>query len=277
MHSTDHIAAAQERGHLLQQLGAGVQGAHAHGGVQLVSGAGCEIHVQLLHVYGGVGCALGAVQHHHSAHGVGALDDLLHGGAQAQHIGDHCNADQLGLGGNFLIQFVQRQAAVLTGVHIHQLCAGGFGHALPGHQVGVMLSHRDDDFIALMQKVHAVAVGHQIQRLGGVLGKDDLVILGVKELGYGVASTLVGIGGTHGQLVHAAMGVGVILIIVVHHGVQHLLGVLGGGGTVQINQAVAVLIGRQDREISRPVVHHQASVQQFRAPRCAALPAGSSQ
>mgnify|MGYP000485424293 CR=1 FL=1 len=50
-----------------------------------------------------------------SAHGVGALDDLLHGGAQAQHIGDHCNADQLGLGGNFLIQFVQRQAAVLTG------------------------------------------------------------------------------------------------------------------------------------------------------------------
>ena len=80
--------------------------------------------------------------------------------------------------------FVQRQAAVLTGVHIHQLCAGGFGHALPGHQVGVMLSHRDDDFIALMQKVHAVAVGHQVQRLGGVLGEDDLVILGVKELGY---------------------------------------------------------------------------------------------
>ena len=276
MHSADHIAAAQERGHLLQQFGAGVQGTHAHGGIQFVGGAGRKIHIQLLHVHGGVGCALGAVQHHHGTHGVGALDDLLHGGAQAQDVGNHRNTDQFRLIGNFLIQFVQRQAAVLAGVHIHQLGTGGFGHALPGHQVGVVLGHGDDDLIALMQKVHAVAVGYQVQCLGGVLGKDDLVILGVKELGHGMARTLVGIGGAHGQFVHAAMGVGVILIIVVHHSVQHLLGVLGGGGTVQIDQAVAVFIGRQDREISRPVVHHQASVQQFRAPRCAALPAGFS-
>ncbi len=141
----------------------------------------------------------------------------------------------------------------------------------------MVLSHRDDDFIALMQKVHAVAVGDEVQALGGVLGKDDLVILGVKELGYGVASTLVGVGGTHGQLVHAAVGVRVLFRIVIDHRVQDLHGVLGRGGAVQIDKAIAVFVGRQDRKISRPVVHHSASVQHFHVLHPAKNPTGSSQ
>ena len=116
-----------------------------------------------------------------------------------------------------------------------------------------MLRHGDDNFIALVQEIHAVAVGDQVQALGRVLGKDDLIVLGVEELRYGMARTLVGIGGTHRQLVNAAVGVCVLFIIVVDHRVQNLRGVLGGGGAVQIDKALAVFIGSQNGEISRPI------------------------
>ena len=116
-----------------------------------------------------------------------------------------------------------------------------------------MLRHRDNDLIALVQEIHAVAVGDEVQRLGRVLGKDDLIVLGVEELRHGMARTLVGIGGTHRQLVNAAVGVCVLFSIVVDHRVQNLRGVLGRGGAVQIDKALAVFIGSQNGEISRPI------------------------
>ena len=83
--------------------------------------------------------------------------------------------------------------------------------------VGVVLGHGDDDFIALMQKIHAVAVGDEVQALRRVLGEHDLVVLCVKKLRYGVAGSLVGVGGAHGQLVNAAVGVRVLFRIVIDH------------------------------------------------------------
>ena len=217
MHSADHIAAAHERGHLFQQSGACVQRTDAHGGVQLVGRAGRKIHVQLLDVHGGVGRALGAVQHDDSAHGVGTLHNFFYRRAQTQHVRDHRHGDDLRLGGDFFVQLLGGQAAVLAGIHINQLCAGGLGHALPRHHVGVVLGHGDDDFIALMQKIHAVAVGDEVQALRRVLGEHDLVVLCVKELRYGVAGSLMGVGGAHGQLVNAAVGVRVLFRIVIDH------------------------------------------------------------
>ena len=46
----------------------------------------------------------------------------------------------------------------------------------------VVLGHGDDDFIALMQKIHAVAVGDEVQALRRVLGEHDLVVLCVKKI-----------------------------------------------------------------------------------------------
>jgi len=148
--------------------------------------------------------------------------------------------------------------------------------ALPRHHVGVMLGHGDDDFIALMQKIHAVAVGNEVQALRRVLGEHDLVVLCVKELRYGVTGSLVGVGGAHGQLVNAAVGVRVLFRIVIDHRVQDLHGVLGRGGAVQIDKAIAVFVGSQNRKISRPV-HHSASVQHFHVLHPAKNPTGSYQ
>ena len=70
----------------------------------------------------------------------------------------------------------------------------------------MVLGHRNNDLIAFVQKVHPVAVGDQIQRFGGVLRKDDLIIFRMKELCHTVTCALVGIGGTHGQLVTPRWG-----------------------------------------------------------------------
>ena len=42
-----------------------------------------------------------------------------------------------------------------------------------------------------------------------------------------------------GEVIHAPVGVGVVVGVVAGHGVQHLRGVLGGGGAVQISLAFA--------------------------------------
>ena len=71
--------------------------------------------------------------------------------------------------------------AVRAGVEVHELGTRCFRHPLPGHQIGVVFGHRDHDFVALMQEMQAITIGHQIQGFGGVLGEDDLIILGPKE------------------------------------------------------------------------------------------------
>ena len=111
VHGADHVAAAQKGRHLVQQLGPGVQGTHAHGGIQLVGGAGRKVHVQLLHVHRHMGCALGAVQHHHGPYGVCPGHDGFHRGPQAQHVGHHAHGNQLGLGGDLLVQLLLGQIA----------------------------------------------------------------------------------------------------------------------------------------------------------------------
>ena len=217
-----------------------------------MGGAGRKIHIQLFDINGHVRGALGAVQHHHSAHRVGPCHDLFHRGTQAQHVGHHADGDQFGLGSDLFVQLLGGQVAVRAGVEVHELGTRCFRHPLPGHQIGVVLGHRDHDFVALMQEMQAITIGHQIQGFGGVLGEDDLIILGPKEPRHPVAGSFVGVGGTHGQLIHAPVGVGIVFLVVVQHGIQHLLGVLGGGGAVQIDQPIAVFVSGQNGEIFHP-------------------------
>ena len=63
-----------------------------------------------------------------------------------------------------------------------------------------MLGHGNDDFVAFVQEIHAVAVRDKVQALRRVLGEHNFVVLGIKELRHVMAGTLVGVGGTHGQL-----------------------------------------------------------------------------
>ena len=97
-----------------------------------------------------------------------------------------------------------------------------------------------------MQKGAAVSVGHEVQALCGAAGKHDLGLRGcVYEACHGASGLLVQVGGLLREVVHAAMHVGVHLVVFLHHGLYHRAGFLRGGGVVKVNQGAAVHLAGQ--------------------------------
>ena len=118
-----------------------------------------------------------------------------------------------------------------------------------------MLQLRGDDDVP--RPDHAVEpavphrIRHQVQRLGGVLGEHQLVVIGTDERRDGGARTLVGIGGLFGQLMRPAVYGGVARGQKFTLGVEYLHGPLRGGTGVQIHQRLTVSHGaREDGEVA---------------------------
>ncbi len=119
----------------------------------------------------------------------------------------------------------------------------------------------DDDLVAgpepetlrLRTRRRRVAhrVGDEVQRLGGVLGEDDLVAPGcADERRDLVAGGLIQRGGLLGEYVDAAVDVGVVQLVVVPLGVQDAGGLLRARRAVEVDQQpVVVDTPRQDREV----------------------------
>ena len=60
---------------------------------------------------------------------------------------------------------------------------GAGGDLLPGDYVGMVLEHREQDFIARLQITHSPAVGHQVDGFRGTPGPDDFLAgAGVQKL-----------------------------------------------------------------------------------------------
>ena len=111
--------------------------------------------------------------------------------------------------------FGQVEPAVVGEAEPLQLRAGALREQLPRHDVGVVLHLRDDDLGLVVHPVGLVGpaehVGHEVERLGGVLGEDHLVAARrVDEGGDLVAGALVQRRGLLGEHVHTAVDVGVV-------------------------------------------------------------------
>ena len=168
---------------------------------------------------------------------------------------DQHEGDDLRLLGDDLVDVGQVEPAVVGEAEPLQLRAGALREQLPRHDVGVVLHLRDDD---LGLAVHAVGlvgpaehVGHEVERLGGVLGEDHLVAARrVDERGDLVAGALVQRRGLLGEHVHAAVDVGVVLLVVLAERVEHLARLLRGRRVVQVHELLAVVDQAvQDREV----------------------------
>ena len=134
----------------------------------------------------------------------------------------------------------------------HQRGAGLLAHHLPGHDVGVVLQMRDQNFIARPQDRPGKALRHQVDRLGGAAHENDFVARArVDEALQAITRTLVHRRGFLAQGVNAAMNVGVVMPLVIVHRVDHALRALGGGAIVQISQRLAMDQAGQDRELRR--------------------------
>ena len=113
-----------------------------------------------------------------------------------------------------------------------------------------MLHAGDDNFVAGLEVLAAVAAGNQVQPLGSAPDVNNL--LGsrrVDEPSHRLAARLVVVGGALAQRVDAAMHVGVVVQVVVGDGVNHRPGLLRRRRVVQIYQRFPVHLLVQDWEI----------------------------
>ena len=94
----DHVPAAEERRHRLEQLAAAVQHADAGRPVGLVAGPGVEVGAERGDVDRQVRHGLRAVDQHERAGGVRALGDLGDRVDRAEHVGDVGDGDELRAG-----------------------------------------------------------------------------------------------------------------------------------------------------------------------------------
>ncbi|MPM58331.1 hypothetical protein SDC9_105162 [bioreactor metagenome] len=258
----DHLAAAEEGRQLLEQVVVTPQHTDAGGTAEFVTGEGQQIHPESRHVGGPLRNALRTVRHHDRADRVGPVGDLADRVDSAQYVADPGDRDDFR---PFVDQPValcrfQIEPAVVGDVEPAQGRPACLASQLPGHQIRMVLHHRDDDLIAGLQPA-AEGIGGQVERLGGVLGKDDLIgRASVDELRHLHPGTFECCRGLGPQRVHGAGDVGVVAQVVRLHSLDDLAGFLRGVRRVEIDQRVPVDFPVENREISTDSggVPHQA-------------------
>ena len=127
---------------------------------------------------------------------------------------------------------------------------------MPGHNVRVVLHHGEHDLVAGADVLEPEARGDEIDRLRSRAGEDDLVArLGVEEAPHALARGFVGLGGGIGQIMQAAMDVGVFVLVGVDHPLDHRARLLRRSGVVEINERLAVGPLRQDGKVGSDRFH----------------------
>ena len=115
---------------------------------------------------------------------------------------------------------VNIQLAALCYSGMAKNTAGALGKQLPGDKIAVVLHQGEQYLVAFPQKGVPPAAGHQIDRLAGVAGINNLAGTGgTDETGNRLPSPLKGLGGPHTQLVGPPVHVGVVVAVVVAEGV----------------------------------------------------------
>ena len=121
---------------------------------------------------------------------------------------------------------------------------------VPGHDIGVMLHHRNNNFVALANGHAAERARHQVDRLGGVAGKDDLLgSRGIEKAPHGLARILEAGGRGVGKIVQAAMHVCIFHLIGMLDGFQHRTRFLRRGPVVEIDERLAVHLTEKNGKI----------------------------
>ena len=75
-----------------------------------------------------------------------------------------------------LLEFVEEEIAVVVDRRPFDDGAAALAMEMPGHDIGMVLHDREHDLVALADHHAAEALRHEIDRLGGVAGEDDLVL-----------------------------------------------------------------------------------------------------
>ena len=112
-----------------------------------MAGKGEEVRAQFLHVRRKMRHALGTVHDYDCPRLVRPVGDAPHGVHKAEHVGDVGDGDDLRLLRDFFGDILFRKIAVFFQINIFQRRALRFRHALPRHEVGVVLGDGQHDLV----------------------------------------------------------------------------------------------------------------------------------
>ena len=254
----DHRAAGEERGHRLEQFAAPVECTDAGRPEHLVTGEHGEVDIERAHVERQMRGRLTGIQQDERADSVGGGDQLLDRVDDAEHVGDVRDGDQLRALGDLIL--IETERTVVVERDDPQRRAGACGELLPRDEVRVVLHLGRDDLIARAEpeprRRAATAdgrvrerVGDEVDRLGGIGGPDDLVIVGTDEPGHGRPGVFEHLGRLGrervGAAVHGRVQRGGELSLGIQHGQRALRGRPG----IEIDERMPVHLRLQDGEV----------------------------
>jgi hypothetical protein len=121
---------------------------------------------------------------------------------------------------------------------------------VPGHDVRVVLHDREHDLVARLDALAAKRIGDEVDRLGGVARENDFLVPGgIEERAHLFARALIGLGRGIGEVVQAAMHIGIFGGVGALDAVEHGARLLRRSRIVEIDERLAVDLHRQDRKI----------------------------
>src|SRR5262245_9701646 len=247
----DHLAAGEERRHRFEQLAPGPQRAGAHRGQHLVAAERVEVGAEILDVDRHVGHGLGTVDQDEGAGVVGRLDHLLDRVDRAQRVRDVGERDELRLQPEQNLEDVESEAAVVGDRDELEVAVLLLDEELPRDEVRVVLHLGQDDRVAAGDVASAQRVGDEVDRLGRVPGEHDFVGIGRVDEPGDLRPGLLVLGGRFlADRVDPAVDVRVVFAVVVVDGVDDGLRLLRRRGRVEVDEAVAVDLLVEDREVA---------------------------
>ena len=200
-----------------------------------MAGEGEEVDVEVDHIHGYMGRALGTVADEDCPDSMGFRGkglDVIEPAEDIRHLG-HGNKSRLF--GKQLLKFVQRKLPVFPALEVGEDGPGLFRQNLPGKKVAVVLGDGDDDFISLVNEGLPVGISDEVQGLRRIPRKDDFRRLRRPDkIRDRFPGFLVLLRGPDADIIEPPHGVGIHGPVEFFHCVQHRLGPLGCGGIIEI-------------------------------------------
>ena len=132
--------------------------------------------------------------------------------------------------------------AVIVQLKNPEAAAGSVADCLPRHQVGMMLGFGKQNLVSGLKIIHPPTGGNQIDPFGCRTRKHNLATVGIEESGHGFPGFFISGGGLFGQIIGAAMNVGIAGTVKIGHSIQHFLRFLRRSRRIQ--KSVGFVVNR---------------------------------
>ena len=249
-----HLAAAHVWRDAVEPIFLAIKHADTRRAVNLVAAEGEEVAVEFLNVDGHVGCALGSVDENGNAVLMGYAYDVADRIDRTQDVADVRDANDFRPLAEELFVLVHTEPTVVGDRHHTQADALSCLKKLPRDDVAVVLHLAEDDLVALLHKSLSEAGCHEVDALGSAAREDNLTgAAGIQETAYRFARCLVQICCLLRKEMHAAMHVGIDVVVFLRHRLHDLSRLLRRRCIIEIDKGVlAVEDLVQDREQALP-------------------------